>query len=290
MNVLLTGATGYLGGRLARACVARGHRVAILRRRLSSLDGLHGLLGDIAVYDLDCGGLAEAFRDHRFDAVIHAAACYGRQGESLREIVQANVAFPLALLEHAAEAGVPLFINTDTSLDRLLNAYALSKKQFADWGRFAAGQGRVRFVNLVLEHFYGPGDDDSKFVSFVIRKCLSRAAAIDLSPGEQRRDFIYVDDVVRAYLALLAEADRLDGAWLEFGLGSGDAVSIRELVELIHLLTETDTRLNFGALPYRAGERMLSCADTRPLRQLGWSPEVPLRKGLEITVAEEKQR
>lgn len=290
MNVLLTGGTGYLGSRLARACVAQGHQVVILKRSSSPLDRLQGLLGNVAIYDFDLGGMDEAFRIHQFDAVVHTATCYGRKGENLREMVQSNVAFPLELLERAFVAGVSCFINTDTSLDKQLNAYALSKKHFVEWGKFLAGQGKIRFVNLILEHFYGPGDDDSKFVSFVIRQCLDRAAQIDLTAGDQRRDFIYIDDVVEAYLLVLKEAERLGGNWLEFALGSGEVVSIRQLVELIRHLTKAETRLNLGALPYRAGEQMHSCADIRPLRQLGWSPKISLQAGLEQVIAEERRR
>lgn len=290
MNVLLTGGTGYLGSHLARACIAQGHQVAILKRSYSSLDRLQGVLRDVAVFDLDLGGMDEAFRVHQFDAVVHTATCYGRKGEHLREMMQSNVAFPLELLERAIGAGVTCFVNTDTSLDKQLNAYALSKKHFVEWGRYVAVQGKLRFVNLVLEHFYGPGDDRSKFVSFVIRQCLDRAAQIDLTAGDQRRDFIYIDDVVGAYLLVLKEADRLDGSWLEFALGSGEDVSIRQLVELIRHLTNAKTRLNFGALPYRAGEQMHSCADIRPLRRLGWSPKISLQAGLEQVIAEERRR
>jgi nucleoside-diphosphate-sugar epimerase len=290
MNILVTGATGYLGSHLVRAFLETGHRVTVLKRSFSDTARIGDLLADVSQYDLDRCSLEAVFRDQTIDAIVHAATCYGRQGESVGDLLRANVEFPARLLEVASSFGVPNFINTDTCLDKFLNGYSLSKKQFTDWGRLLAGQRQFRFLNLVLEHFYGPGEDGSRFVSFVIGRCLQGGSEIDLTAGEQTRDFIYVDDVVRAYLTLLAEVERVEARFVEFELGSGKAVSIRHLVETIQRLTESDARLNFGALPYRKGEQMHSCADIRALRQLGWSPRVSLLDGLEKTIAEERIR
>src|SRR5207344_1577562 len=103
------------------------------------------------------------------DAVVHTATSYGRKGEKAVAVLEANTAFPLRLMESGISFGVKTFFNTDTSLNKYMNFYALSKKQFADWGRLLAGQKKIRFINIELEHFYGPGDDDSKFTASVIR-------------------------------------------------------------------------------------------------------------------------
>lgn len=290
MNILITGGTGYLGSYLARACLARGDQVSLLKRGSSNLRRIKDVEADLAAYDLEQADLSRIFHERKVEAIIHAATCYGRQGENVDEILRANLLFPAVLLEAASSFGVARFINTDTSLDAFLNSYALSKKQFAQWGKLYARQGKIRFLNLVLEHFYGPGDDESKFVSFLIRQCLNDRPEIALTKGEQKRDFIYIDDVVSAYLLLLDEAANQSEPYSEFELGSGEAVSIRSLVEMIHALTQSKSRLNFGAIPYRPGEAMHSCADIQPLRQRGWAPKVSLLEGLEKTIAEDKKR
>lgn len=290
MNILITGGTGYLGSHLARACLARGDQISLLKRGSSNLRRIKDVEADLAIYDLDQADLRRVLRERKIEAIIHAATCYGRQGENLDEMLRANLLFPAALLDAASSFGVTPFINTDTCLDAFLNNYALSKKQFAQWGKLYAGQGKIRFLNLVLEHFYGPGDDESKFVSFLIRQCLNDRPEIALTKGEQKRDFIYIDDVVSAYLLLLDEAANQSEPYSEYDLGSGEAVSIRSLVEMIHALTQSKSQLNFGAIPYRPGEAMYSCADIQPLRQRGWAPHVPLHAGLEKTLAEDKKR
>jgi nucleoside-diphosphate-sugar epimerase len=168
-----------------------------------------------------------------------------------------------------------------------LNAYSLSKKQFSEWGRIFSRQGGIRFLNVVLEHFYGPKEDESKFVSFVIKRLLDNASAIELTAGDQTRDFIYIEDVVQAYLLLLANVETFDMNFMEFEVGSGKEVTIRSIVEVIHRLTASDTMLKFGVLPYRESEKMNSCANIKSLLKLGWTPKVLLENGLAKTIAAE---
>jgi nucleoside-diphosphate-sugar epimerase len=143
-----------------------------------------------------------------------------------------------------------------------------------------ANQGKIQFLNIKLEHMYGPGDDPSKFTTWIVQSCLENIDKIELTPGEQKRDFIYIDDVVDAYSLLLEKAGDLDNDFQEFDLGSGKAVTIREFVETVRRLTGTETQLVFGAKSYRKNEIMHSEADISKLLGLGWKPKYDLTAGL----------
>lgn len=287
---MLTGATGYLGSHLAEALLDAGHSVVVLKRKTSSLCRLESILPKVTLLDVDDLDFKILFKEHgKIDAVVHAATTYGRNGESASQIAEANLNFPLKLLDAAVAAGVPVFVNTDTALDKFLNAYSLSKTQFAEWGSHFAGQRKIRFLNLRLEHFYGPGDDDSKFTTHVVNSCLKNASELKLTPGEQKRDFIYIDDAVAAYMLLLEKQESLPDWFVEFDVGSGEAVTVRQFVELVQQLTASKTYLNFGAQPYRAGEVMLSQADVEPLRKLGWRCRHTLEQGLKLVIEGYKQ-
>lgn len=291
MKLLITGATGFLGSSLTRALASCGHEVVLLKRSFSNCRRIADLLPRMVSYDLDLVSLEEVFsREQGVSAVIHTATCYGRSGESCSEVFSANTVFPLGLLDLASSAGVAAFVNTGTGLPRFLNPYALSKQQFAEWGRLYADKKEIRFINLELEHFYGTGDDESKFSAHVIRSCVNNLPELNLSSGEQLRDFIHIDDVIDAYLFVLERVIDSSKYYQDIGLGSGRPVKIRSFVEAVHGFARSTTRLNFGAIPYRDNEVMESCADLTALKELGWFPKISLEEGIGRTVTEEKAK
>lgn len=290
MKVLVTGATGFLGSHVVKALLNQGHDIVILKRSFSDIWRIANVLPYLSAYDVDNCELELPFCEHgKIDAVIHTATCYGRKGERVSEVMEANTAFPLRLLETATFFNTTTFFNTATILYKYLNSYSLSKRQFAEWGRQFAEDQKITFVNIKLEHMYGPGDDDSKFVTFVIKSCMENMAELKLTPGEQKRDFIYIDDVISAYSLLLKKSAMQKEFFQEYDLGTGKAVSVRELVETVHSLTNSTAKLNFGALPYREHEIMESRADIGPLNALGWSSKVSLIDGLISTIKGEKK-
>lgn len=286
-TILLTGATGFLGSNLARKLLASGHRVIVLKRSSSNLDRLASILPGLSCYDV--ADLSAPFKEGKVDAVIHTATCYGRHGETAAEIVEANTAFPLRLLETASHFNTDTFFNTDTVLDKHLNGYALSKNHFLEWGKLFADCQKMRFVNIRLEHMYGPGDDASKFTTHVIKNFLANVAEINLTLGEQKRDFVYIDDVVAAYEILLENAGNQADLFQQYDLGSGKAITIRKFVETVHQLTGSSTHLNFGALPYRENEIMHSAANIERLKSLGWHCQTNVAEGIEKTMHYEKE-
>ena len=288
MNILLTGATGYLGSHLAKVFVDNGHLVVALKRKTSSLRRLDAdLQKKLFFYDIDTLNFALPFKNHGpFDAVVHASTCYGRGGESVGDIFEANIGFPLRLLEIAASYKTGTFLNTDTFFSRdassysYLNEYSLSKKQFAEWGRQYSSNRRIRFVNIRLEHLYGPGDNPSKFTTWLVEQCVRNVTSIELTPGEQLRDFIYIDDVTSAYTCLLQHVEELSKGFVELGLGTGKPIRLRDFVELVNRLSHSHTKLLFGALPYRDHEIMSSSANTHQLAAFGWRCNTELSQGI----------
>jgi CDP-paratose synthetase len=290
-QLLLLGGTGYLGSRLATALSATGWRVAVLKRSTSDLERLRGL-GGLRFFDVDASdGVQVAFDAlGHVDAVVHAAGAYGRRGEGNDDLLAANTALPLTVLEAAVAAGTPLFVSSGTSLSPGLNGYALSKQQFSDWGRLIASGAELTFLDVRIEHFYGPGDDAVKFATHLAQAFLSGRTDYPLTLGEQERDFIYVDDVVGAYAALLARTTEMAPGYRRIGLGSGRPVTIRHFVEVLARLSGSLTRPLFGALPYRPHEVMRSCADVSELERLGWRPSVSLEDGIRLLLDDERTR
>lgn len=290
MKVLLTGATGYFGSYLAQDLIRRGHDLHVLIRSVSRLDRIADIVPPARRHALE-NDTFHTIRELSPDVLIHAATCYDRLGEGIHAVYKANVALPMLLIEAAELAGVPLMVNTDTSLPPEINSYALSKRHFAEWARRIAERGTIRVLNVRLESVYGPGDDDTKFITQLLRALVRNDPEFPLTPGEQARDFIHVKDAAEAYLRLVEHsAQTTESSWIEAGVGSSRAVTIREFAELAGELSGAKTQLQFGAKPYRTNEIMVTKADVQLLWQIGWPGDKGLRAGLKATIEEERRR
>lgn len=287
--ILLTGATGFLGSHLAHALLSKGHEVKALKRRESSLSRLQDIHHEISWHCVDA---REDLRDDIFsdvNFVVHAAGAYGRQGEPFKQLIETNVLFSLKVLDCAIRSGTRSFINAGSCLPRGTDPYALSKAQFTEWGKMSIRRSATQFVNIQLEHMYGPGDDETKFVDRIVDSCLRNESEIKLTSGSQQRDFIYISDVVDAFLTLLENPVQGESSYVDLPLGSGETIAIRELVELIHQLTDSKARLGFGEVALREEEVLFSRADITAFNKMGWKPRVSLVEGLTRTIEGKKR-
>ncbi|HCJ12439.1 MAG: hypothetical protein A2Y14_05370 [Verrucomicrobia bacterium GWF2_51_19] len=198
MKIILTGATGFLGTQLLEYFFEKNYQVVIIKRRSTNLKPLVERFGKLEAWDNEGDELNDLFRIHPdLDTIVHAATDYGRDSASPTKTFWANEAFPVKLLDLAIQHKVKLFVNMDTFFNTqlrkteydYLGAYTLSKRHFQEWGKHCSDAGRIRFVNLRLFHLYGSGDAHDKFVSSIVKRCLA-GEEIDLTDGEQKRDFI----------------------------------------------------------------------------------------------------
>ena len=286
-TVLLTGATGFLGSNLARKLLREGFKVAILKRSFSNTQRIDDIAKRLIQYDIDQNPLEKPFQElEEIDYVIHTATCYGRSGEKRSDILETNTFFPLKLMDLVCKFNVTCFFNTDTVLTKYLNDYAFTKAHFREWGEYLSKKSfNLKFVNIRLEHIFGECDDVNKFVPYIITSCLNNNPEIKLTLGEQKRDFIYIDDVVDGYIHLINNLSKISESYQDIDLGSGKSVSIRSLVEMIHNITASQTDLVFGGIPYRQDEVMYSEANLQCMSDLNWKPQYTLEEGIDKTIS-----
>lgn len=286
-TILMTGATGFLGSNLLKSLINKEFDIIILKRLSSRLDRLDGFHDKIRKINIEEVSIEECIQIVKPEIVIHCATDYGRKNIEPSVIIEANLILPLKLLEASRIGNVKCFINTDTYLDKGINYYSLSKKQFKDWLNTFSSD--LVCVNIILEHFYGPFDDKTKFVSFIIDNFLSNVNEINLTFGEQERDFIYIDDVINAFIHIINNSDNLSHGFYNYEIGTNRQIKIKELIEIIRNITgNTTTKINYGALPYRKNEIMKSEVNTSAIKTLGWLPKVELIEGLIRTINVEK--
>jgi nucleoside-diphosphate-sugar epimerase len=282
MRVLITGASGYLGSRLAGNLRSAGAAVGLLLRRTSSLRRLGDAVdGEILRFDTP-GDAARVVAGFRPSHVLHTACAYGRAGEGLLQMVEANHTLGIAVLQGAVEGGAGCFLNIGTPLPAAQNLYAFTKAQFAALAGFVPRRG-MKFITVMLQTMYGPDDDGQKFPTRLVDDCLAGVPELQMTPGGQLRDFVYIDDVVSALATLVRrDQDLTDGEAID--LGSGAPFRLRDFAEMVVAATGGGTKL-VGNLPYRPHEPMEMRADIARISSLGWQPKVSLAEGIRRMVA-----
>jgi nucleoside-diphosphate-sugar epimerase len=188
----------------------------------------------------------------------------------------------LKIFELADKFNTDTFFNTDTLLQKHLNVYTLSKKHLVEWLKQLSGH--VQVINMKLEHLYGQKDESTKFIPWIIEQLKQNRNKIELTEGKQERDFVFVTDVVSAYLTVLKQREGLS-RFSEFDVGTGEPITVRQFVaELAEQYKKQNpgnkTMLEFGSVPYREGEIMEITEDVGPLKSMGWMPKISREIGI----------
>jgi len=284
MKILISGGSGFLGGAIINK-LGVNNKFIILGRTNSNYSRLENL--DHVFYNIDECNISKIYKKEKPDLVINTASNYGRANESFTQVVKSNVIYGLELYENAVNHNVKVFLNIDTFLDRNLNIYSLSKAQFRDWLRI--NKSNTHVINLRVEHIYGPDHDTNKFTGWLLNKMLYEDEIIELTSGEQKRDFIFIDDLIDL-IGILLNQYSPNKPYLEMDVGSGHLVTMREFIEKLASMVERETnknildRLGFGKVPYRINECMHPLLDYSKTKEMGWESKTTLDLGLETIV------
>jgi len=206
-----------------------------------------------------------------------------------------NLASTVHLLTAATETGCRRIVLANSSEEPqnpdsstfACSPYAAAKWASSIYGRMFYQLFQMPVVMPRIFMTYGPNQKDTqKLVPFVLLHLL-RGEAPNLSSGQRRADWIYVDDVVEGLLRA-AVTPGIEGC--TFDLGSGSLVSVRKLVEDLVEIVGTSIEPAFGALPDRPFEQERAADTTFLANKLGYLPKTPLKAGLEATVAWYRQQ
>ncbi|HMG30159.1 MAG TPA: NAD-dependent epimerase/dehydratase family protein [Jiangellaceae bacterium] len=287
---MVTGATGFIGLALRQRLLDLGAEVHGVSRRKPA--GKNGIRTQWSIADLAEDEAAHrVLSDIRPDVVFHLAShvsgdrSFAALGSTVRDTLLATV----NLLTAACESGRPRVVIAG-SMEECLpgdpdpvpgSPYAAAKTAVATYGRMFHALYNLPVVHLRVFMVYGPGPQDvTKLVPYVTN-CLLRGEPPLLSGGRREIDWIFIDDVVDAFVAA-AHAPNAVGTAIE--VGSGEVVTVRALVEQLARLVDGEAAPQFGARAERPLE-VRRVADLAPARELlGWTPTTSLHAGLLRTV------
>lgn len=293
----MTGAAGFVGANLVHRLVADGHEVfAILQPttdtwRLDGLNDVHRIEGDIAHGD-DMEG---AFTAARPEWIFHLAAhgAYSFQTNTVA-MAQSNVVGMATILSAAERHGCTVVINTGTSSEygdcdhapgedeppRPNSDYAATKAA-ATWLCQRARTRGVPVTTLRLYSAYGPFEEERRLIPTLVRAALAGALPPLASPTVVR-DYVYVGDVIDAYIATASEPSRST----IYNVASGVQTSLAELVAKAIDVFSIGVEPVWGSYPQRAWDTRVWVGDPSRIElELGWSATTSLTDGLTRTAA-----
>jgi len=309
VKVLITGGFGLLGSWLAKALLERGDSVVALGRHDSRPSALRmeGTIDDVAVALVDVRdrhGIERTLTEHAVDTVFHLAAqtLVGAAREAPAETFDVNVHGTWSVLEACCARGVERVVvaSSDKAYgpsrqlpyvedQPLAAAYPYdASKAAADviarsyWRSYQLPVAVARFANV-----YGGGDlQPSRLIPETVWAALDQRAPVIRSDGTPQRDFLYVEDAVRAYLAIAGALDSPAACGEAFNAGGGAPHAVLDVVRLVLRVVGATVEPDIRGAGTPAGELDCQYVDHAKLSRLtGWRPEVELEDGLRRTVA-----
>lgn len=295
-TVLVTGATGFVGSSLVRHLSASGFKVHVLIRKESDLSSIckDKKFIDSHIYDGTIFSLKSILSKVNPSHVFHLAALFlAEHNESnIDELLYSNIHFSTQLVDAMVSEKIPYLVNTGTSWQHYKNAdynpvnlYAATKQAFENILKFYVEASSLRVVTLSLFDTFGPNDARKKVLR-VLWEAKDRDVPLKMSPGEQKINLVYIDDVVRAFEMAFYYGKNMRPGHEKFGIRSDNDISLRDLVNLFESSLDINLKIDWGGREYRKREVMVPWDGGPGLP--GWRPEVSIREGLQRTFGDLK--
>lgn len=297
-RIAVTGGNGFIGSHLVRALASLGNSCDVFIPEPDDASRLVHI-SSLRVKRLPAPeALGPAVAEIQPDYVFHLGAVVSRQRSlaAFRETLRWNLLSTLYLMESLVGSGVRRIVTIgsaeeyggsgapfreDTMPDPA-SPYAASKTAAFCYARMFYNSFGLPVVALRPTVVYGPGQAPQLLIPEVITALL-RGRPVDTTEGKQTRDFLYVGDLVDAFLRA-ATAPGIEGQ--VFNIGSGESVSVRSCIERIEAMIGTCGLVRYGARPYGKNEINFYSVDIRQAKeQLNWKPRTTLNEGLALTIA-----
>ncbi len=300
MKILITGGAGFIGSNIADAYVEAGHDVLVIDDLSSGKRENAPGAARFVLCDIDSDTAVEAIRTFRPEIVNHHAAQINVRASVADPgfDAQVNVLGTIRLLEACRQNGVRKFLFASSGgagygeqvrfpADENhptwpVSPYGAAKIAAELYLNFYRVQYGLDYTAMRYSNVYGPRQDphgEAGVVAIFCERLLKGQTAIVNGDGEQTRDYVFVDDVVRANIAALEK-----GGGRSINIGTGIETSVNTIFRTLRDLSGSSQEEIHG--PPMQGEQRRSCLENLlALEELGWYPEISLEEGLARTLS-----
>tara|TARA_B110000114_G_scaffold185799_1_gene235021 strand:+ start:59 stop:976 length:918 start_codon:yes stop_codon:yes gene_type:complete len=281
MKILITGITGFLGSQLAEYLLSQGNLVIGTKRNSSSLERCKTFSENITWVNLEDQNWKQIIINYKPEVFVHAAwSGVGSIDRNNWHVQLKNIDFTLTLLEIANEVKVEKFIGLGSQAEyglfsgnidenqpiKPVSAYGSAKHLTAQLIQSYCEQNTINWYWLRLFSFFGEKEADNWFIPTLIKNIYNNNK-MEMTPGMQKYAYMYVKDLSIIIGRIINSSIKKD----IYNVSSKSAFKLKTIVEkIINITGSTNSKINFGALPYRENQPMLVKGDTNKLsKELG---------------------
>jgi nucleoside-diphosphate-sugar epimerase len=290
MNVLVSGATGFIGTHLCKKLLQEKFSVHVVIRQEKQVSEMESRGYHPFFFDGDCKKLSDYLESHKIYGIIHLAAYVlpVHQPEDIEGLIDSNILLGTKLLESAVSAKTRWFLNTGTFWQHYnnemyspVNLYAATKQAFEVIAKFYTETSNLIFVTIKLSDTFGPGDPRPKIFN-LWQKAIAHDEVLAMTPGEQVIDISYIDNVVEAYFSLIRSlnddnAEKFNNK--SFAVYADERMTLKELAKLFEDISGQPLQIDWSGKPYRVREVMMP--QNRLPQVPNFKNSVSVRSGIE---------
>lgn len=279
MNILITGATGFIGKNLVHYLQKENELFFLVRpttdRKLLKEENTIEFTDDIIF-------LSQYLKKNRIEGIVHLASLYVKEHttKQVKDIILSNIYLGTALLEACKLSDVKWFLNTGSiwqnyNVDDFseeycpVNLYAASKQAFITMAKYYTETSSIRFCTLKLCDTFGNNDTRKKIFA-LFDSIVATGETLDMTKGEQLMDILNIEDVVKGFYQLIQQLHQGKNSRQEYVLTSGHQIKLKDLAKIYEIRNNVKLNINWGKRSYNSREVM------RPyvgVKLEGWQPE-----------------
>ena len=307
-NILITGGAGFIGSNLIRALIELDFNISVIGLDNIKNSKISDLKDKINFFQSDLSSkynLREILKKSNPSIIIHLASLINLKRDiNLIETMMKNFETTLNLYNESSNLDeLKCIISLGSAEEYGDNSSPFNEKQReAPSSPYSLSKTCVNYLssyfyridNLPITTIrpfvvYGEYQTNNQLIPYIISKCLKNEEIITTT-GEQTRDFIYIKDLIRAIIKIIENFDKkLFGETIN--ICTGNEIKIKDAILFIKKETNSNSKINFGALPYRGGENMHFFGSNEKAKLLlNWNPKYSFEEGIKRTINWHKQK